>query len=373
MKIAMVIERFPPDIGGSGTRFHKIAERLSKTHDVDVFTVGPQNTQDIPYAFTVHRFNLNSHPTSRQTAISRVIGHSVSALFQLLFRSYDIIDVDIWPIIPYFSARIAAPRTPTIVSWNVVWPFSFHKTISRMSSTLAYGVSKLSTHNITVSKLAKNILLEHLKMSPNRIEVIPNGVDDAYFKAKLAPQWGRIIFVGRLEPQKRIDLLLKAFKIFRKQVPDAELHIIGQGPLQPQLQRLATRTSGIYLHESIPGDRKDQLISELSRSWVFASASEFETYGLSTAESLSIGLPTVLTKSPYNGAVGELVTQGYNGLIVEHNNHQAIAEAFQQLYTDKTLWETLSHNAKYNTPLYSWDEVAKRVESAYDRLGKSRA
>lgn len=372
MKIAMVVERFPPDIGGSGIRFCKIAERLSRKHAIDVFTLGSLPNENSARGFCVHRFAPERLPIPQLHGLNRVVGLTVSTLFQLMFRAYDIIDVDIWPIIPFFSAKIAKLNTPTIISWNVVWPFSFQKTISRGSTFFARASSKLSTHNITVSNFAKTMLLKHLQMNPEKITVVPNGNDEVFSKTKLQPKWGRIIFVGRLEPQKRIDLVLKAFTIFKRNATDAELHIVGSGPLRPQLAQLSKKIDGLYLHEFIPAENREELVSILCGSWVFVSASEFETYGMSIVEALSLGLPVVLTRAPYNGAVNETAIHGYNSLIVEHNKPVAIADAFEELYKSPDLWAQLSHNAKKSVPFNSWRDVAMQVEAVYNKVLNSR-
>lgn len=91
----MIVERFPPDIGGSGMRFWKIAERLSQKHTVEIFTVGSSETYDATRSFCIHRFDSSTLPILKSHGLNRVIGLSFSTFFQLLFRSYDIIDVDI--------------------------------------------------------------------------------------------------------------------------------------------------------------------------------------------------------------------------------------------------------------------------------------
>jgi len=370
LKIAMVVERFPPDLGGSGIRFSKIAERLSHRHEIDIITLGSPNIQDLMCTFNIHRFDADKLPVLTYHRINRVIGHSFSTFFQLLFRSYDVIDVDIWPLVPFFSTKIAQANTRTIVSWNVAWPLSFNKNINRISNLLARIISTLSTDNITVSDFARESLVKYLRMSPGKIKVIPNGIDTSFTKAKLKPKWGRLIFVGRFEPQKRLDLLLEAFKIVRKRINDIELHIIGGGPLRQQMMIASRNLSGLYVHDPIPADRRDELAYELSRSWVFASASEFETYGLSIAESMSLGLPVILTRTPYNAAINEFVKHGHNGLIVEHNQPRAIADAIERLYRDQQLWKKLSSNAKCSTLFHSWDEIANEVETVYQKSGR---
>ncbi len=367
MKIAMIVERFPPDIGGSGVRFFEIAKRLSRRHRIDVLTLGRPDTQDSTFGFHVYRTSAGPE-FMNHLKIGRVVIHSLACLLRLRGQSYDVVDVDFWPVFPFFSVRITKPRNAVIVTWNVAWPFSFYRPVSKMANRLAHAVSELSAHNVTVSEFAKNSLSENLGMTRSRIEVIPNGVADEFLKAHISPQWGRMIFVGRLEPQKRLDLVLKAFYIASKQLDDLELHIIGSGSLYSQLLSASKQMTGLYVHGAISPSKTTELVSELRKSWVFVTASEFETYGIAMAESLGMGLPIILTQTPNNGAINDIVKNAQNCLIVKHNDPEAIAHAIQKLHDDEELWKRLSLNAKHKTALYSWDDISKKTEDAYARV-----
>jgi len=367
MKIAMIVERFPPDIGGSGVRFFQIAKRLSRRHRIDVLTLGKPDAQNSAFCFHVYRTSTGPEFMGH-LKISRVAVHSLACPLRLLGQSYDVVDVDFWPIFPFFSVKLTRPRSAVIVTWNVAWPFSFYRPVSKIATRLARTVSELSTHNVTVSEFAKNSLSGNLGISRSRIEVIPNGVADEFLKAHVSPQWGRMIFVGRLEPQKRLDLILKAFHIASKQLDDLELHIIGSGSLYSQLLSASKQTTGLYIHGAISPSNTTELVSELRKSWVFVTASEFETYGIAMAESLAMGLPIILTQTPNNGAINDTVKAGHNSLIVKHNDPKAIAHAIQRLYSNEELWKRLSLNAKHKTALQSWDDISKKTEDAYARV-----
>jgi glycosyltransferase involved in cell wall biosynthesis len=361
----MVVERFPPDVGGSGIRFREIAQRLSRKHAVDIFTLGCRAAEDSTLGFCVYRCDPSKLPDLNSYGLNRIAGLSFSTFLQFLFRSYEIIDVDIWPIFPFFSARIARPGTPTIISWNVVWPFSVRQVASSASTFLAMRCSKLCTYNITVSNFARRMLIEHLNVNPEKLSVIPNGNEEAFLRARLKPKQGRIIFVGRLELQKRLDLVLEAFKIFKESVNDAELHIVGSGPLSSELIHKSDKIDDVHLHMHIPAQNRNELVTLLSNSWVFVSASEFETYGLAVSEASTVGLPVVITRTAYNAAVDETIKNNINGLIVDHNRPKAIADAFERLYRNPELWKNLSDNAKRLAIFHSWDEVANQVEAVY--------
>ncbi|MBS7615810.1 glycosyltransferase family 4 protein [Candidatus Bathyarchaeota archaeon] len=371
MRIAIVVERFPPDIGGSGTRYYKIAEHLSKKHAIDVFTLGKPSDNYEKCGFNVYRFNSDTRILpSPLNKLNRVTFFSSSVFLKLFSRSYDIIDVDVWPFIPFFAVKAAKPEVPVVVSWNSVWPFAYNKIVSRICEALAYPVSKIGNYHVAVSNFAKKILQEKFKISKEKIRVIPNGIDKEFLEAKLEPQFGRIVYVGRLEPQKRLDLLLAAFKLFKKKVNNAELHIIGFGPLYTRLINESEKTGGIYIHKPVPQKERRQLISYLKNAWVFVSASEFESYGLSIAEALSMGLPAILTNAPYNAATKEIVSHNYNGLIVDHGKPEAICKAFEKLYQNLELWRQLSNNARQSLR-FSWSDVAKEVEEVYKILKKT--
>jgi len=367
MRIAMIVERFPPDIGGSGVRFFEIAKRLSQRHKVDILTLGKPSAEDSPFSFSVYR-TATGPEFLNHLKVHRVVIHSLSCLFHLLGQCYDVVDVDFWPALPFFSAKMAKPRSAVMVSWNVAWPFSFCKPASEVIRVLALKISKLSAHNVTVSEFARNNLSEHLGIARTRIEVIPNGVADEFLKARVSPQWGRMVFLGRLEPQKRLDLVLKAFQIASRRLNGLELHIIGSGPLYSQLLSATKQTPGLYLHGAIPPNKTAELVSELRKSWIFVTASEFETYGMAMAESLGLGLPIILTQTPNNGAINEIVKNAHNSLIVKHNDPRAMVDAIERLYDDEELWRKLSFNAKHKTILHSWNDVAKKTENSYAKL-----
>jgi glycosyltransferase involved in cell wall biosynthesis len=366
----MIVERFPPEAGGSGIRFYKIAEHLSKKHTIDVFTLGLTDTWNRIDNFHVYRFDPENLPIPNFYSLKRVIGFSASTFLKLLFRSYDLLDVDVWPFLPVFSSKIAKLQTPLIISWNVVWPFSIHKEISKICFALGKTVSRMSTYNITISQFAKSILHEKLGINTNKIKVISNGIDDLFMNAKVVPQWGRLIFVGRLEPQKRLDLILRTFEIAKKRGINIELYIFGSGSLYEWLLHFSKKNIGIHVYPAIEAQNREKLISELVTSWAFISASEFETYGLTLMEALSLGLPVISTDAPYNAAPKENLRHNYNGLIVEHNNPNALADAIEKLYKNDELWRNLSHNAKYGTEFSSWSDIAKEVEITYEKVAK---
>ncbi|MDR5732623.1 MULTISPECIES: glycosyltransferase family 4 protein [Caballeronia] len=119
------------------------------------------------------------------------------------------------------------------------------------------------------------------------------------------------LFVGRLSAEKGIDTLVEAFKILRKSVPDAELRIVGTGPLGDELKKQVA-DAGLQGAVHFLGSLQD---APLSREYFGASCmvlpSKREPWGLVTNEALNHGCPVIVSESC--GCVPELVVEGVSG------------------------------------------------------------
>ncbi|QSN60668.1 glycosyltransferase family 4 protein [Caballeronia sp. M1242] len=119
------------------------------------------------------------------------------------------------------------------------------------------------------------------------------------------------LFVGRLSAEKGIDTLVDAFKQLRKNVPNAELRIVGTGPLGDDLKKQVSE-AGLQDAVHFLGSLQDE---PLSREYFGATCmvlpSKREPWGLVTNEALSHGCPVIVSESC--GCVPELVVEGVSG------------------------------------------------------------
>lgn len=152
------------------------------------------------------------------------------------------------------------------------------------------------------------------------VRVVPNGADALPEEPPLPKGPGpRILYVGRIAPEKNIGLLLEAFGWVREEIPDAELMIIGDwrksGALRPALQRARGR-AGVTLVGEVSRDR---LGPYYASGDVFAFPSDTDTQALVLHEAAHAGLP-IVTVDPELRLV---VDPGVNGLVTRPD-----AEAF---------------------------------------------
>jgi glycosyltransferase involved in cell wall biosynthesis len=204
------------------------------------------------------------------------------------------------------------------------------------------ALSRCWSRVITVSEANKRFL-QALNIS-TPIDVVYNGIDLNRFLQSSADLGSGIsekadgnalncLYIGSLIRRKRVDVLLRAFAIVKEKCPSARLTIVGGGSLDGSLKALATE---LHLNDVVrfTGLMVCYPFDELSRSDIFVSASESESFGLVFAEAMSFGLPVIACRV---GGIPEVVANGETGLLVEADNPTALATALLTLLEDHPL------------------------------------
>ena len=162
---------------------------------------------------------------------------------------------------------------------------------------------------------------------------------------------GTPLFVsaGRLIPQKGVDLLIQALATYRREFGPCALWVIGDGPERDALLELATRLDvreevrflGTVDHEVLKG------AFEACSAFVFPTLQDF--VGRAVVEALSAGAPIVI--SPMTGAVGTIVQDGVNGIVVDPRDARALAEAMRRAADPQTSRVLREGVQRLNAPL----------------------
>ncbi len=140
--------------------------------------------------------------------------------------------------------------------------------------------------------------------------------------------WPMFVCVGRLIPQKGIDLVIRALAVFRRQFGPCALWVIGEGPERDFLVELSRRLAvddmvtflGTVDHQVLKGT------FQACQALVFPTLQDLT--GRVVVEALSAGAPVVV--SPMTGAVGTIVHDGVNGIVVDPRDASALAEAMHR-------------------------------------------
>jgi len=222
-------------------------------------------------------------------------------------------------------------------------------------------------------------LLDHGVPEP-RIAMVPNAVvtdlDEmptasmrAAAKASLGlPDRPVVLFVGRLVPHKRLDLLMRAWT---ESVPDgrATLVLVGDGP---EMERIVS-----WKHASPCGDAvrlfgwRSDPETFYRASDIFAFPSRSEAFGNALAEAMAYGLAVVTTPV---GLAPHWIRDGENGIIVHHDTPSEMAAALSHLLADASLRDRLGRRARKDAlTFFSADSVVGAYLEQYRRLGKNAA
>lgn len=192
---------------------------------------------------------------------------------------------------------------------------------------------------IAVSPVIRDRLVES-GTPPDRVKYIPNGVDHQHFRRTsgcreharqrlaIAPGVAVIGAVGRLESEKRFDILLNA----AAKVPGRPIAVViaGEGGLRQDLQRLAA-SLGVRLE--LPGQTED--VRPLLHAFdVYVQSSDTEGIPNSVLEAMAMEVPVVATAV---GGTTEIIQEGVSGLLVERRNPGALASGIAATLADPEL------------------------------------
>ena len=172
-----------------------------------------------------------------------------------------------------------------------------------------------------------------------------------------------ILCVAKLRPEKGHDLLLDAFDLVRREVPEARLVLAGNGD---ELARLTTRCEAMGLGDSTQFlGAVDDVWGCLSSAHVFALASRTEAFGIAVLEAMAAGLPVV---APNTGGIPELVVPGVTGQLYPPGDHKEMARHLIDILTSPGMASSMGESARKAAEPLRMDKAVARYYDLYDEL-----
>lgn len=212
----------------------------------------------------------------------------------------------------------------------------------------------------TPSEATREELLE-LGFRPERVVAVPNGTDPSFSPGGERTAHPSIVAVARLAPVKRFGLLLDSVAAARQRVPELTLTIVGDGPERDALVERAGRLGGRDWVQFAGRLDHDDLVDVYRRSWIVASASLAEGWGLSLTEAARCGTPAVATDIRGHRSS---VVDGETGLLAAPDD---LADAIARVLDDHALRARLGAAAEARARAMTWDETAAGVLSVLHR------
>jgi D-inositol-3-phosphate glycosyltransferase len=216
---------------------------------------------------------------------------------------------------------------------------------------------------------------------PSRVEIVAPGVDHAFFapgqrrqarRAVGLPEDGRmLLFVGRIQPLKGLDVAIGALAELAERCPDAFLVVVGgpSGPSgQAEVDRMHKLVADLGLTDRVrfvPPQPHELLSTFYRAADVAVVPSRSESFGLVALEAAACGIPVVAAAV---GGLTSLVEDGRTGFLIEGRSPVDFATAVGAVLTDPVLAADLGRRAAIRARGYTWSIAAARLRQLYADL-----
>jgi glycosyltransferase involved in cell wall biosynthesis len=339
-----------PDAGGAEVLTHEVSKRLvNKGHRVTLFSA--------TFANSCTTENIDGIDIVRDGGKYAVYSKARN-YYKKNKNSYDVV-IDEINVRPFLTPKFVKEK-PLLALIHQISPEQFLLELPFPLSYLGrYFLEKkwLSDYRdiltVTVSNSTKRDL-ENLGFK--RVLIIPEGLSITPLSA--VPQKESnptIVFIGRLKRHKLPDHALRAFSLIKRQMPKAQLWIIGDGYMRKELEeKFNTKDSTFY--GRVSSELKYHL---LSRAHVVIVPAIREGWGLVVTEANSVGTPAVGYDVP---GLRDSIKNGETGIIVKENCPTSLAFSVVSLLRNNSLLATLSSNALSFSKQFSWDICADVFE-----------
>ena len=197
------------------------------------------------------------------------------------------------------------------------------------------------TNAITVTgNTSKKFLIEK-GISGDNIYILPNAIDTRKFKPQNITKKYDVLYVGRLVPEKRIDVFLRIIARVKHKHKDIHAAIVGDGPLMNELKGL---TSKLNIEENVTFlGFKENIEHYLNSSRTFVLTSETEGLPFAMIEAMACGIVPIVPKV---GDIIDIAKDNVNSVVVDdYSNVDGFANTIIRLLEDKEFYENLSKNA----------------------------
>jgi glycosyltransferase involved in cell wall biosynthesis len=248
---------------------------------------------------------------------------------------------------------------------------------------LSREAAALSDRVIATDETTRGEVVRHLGVAPERIVVLPNGIDDdqiqratppdpAAVVAQIAPALAGatplLLSVGRLEAYKGFGDTLEALAGLhsRGALPAAwAWAVVGEGPEAKPLQRRLTPELRPHVH-LLGRVTEERLHALYARAHLFVHATHYEGSSLVTLEAMAHGLPVVATRA---GGIPDKVQDGETGLLVSPGDVDALGRALAAVVSAPERRQAMGcAGRKRALALFGWPVLARRTLAVYEAL-----
>lgn len=368
MKIAYVYDAVYPWVkGGAEKRIYEISRRLAaRGHEVHCYGMKWWPGQDDIQVEGVHLHGIcPPMPLYRNGKRSIAQAAYFAGKLLSLRTDCDVLDCQNFPYLSCFSCKLISRLRgyKLFITWHEVWGKYWREYMGeagRAGQAVEWAAARLTDRNIVVSKRTQR---ELLSLGAKGAWLVPAGIDWRTI-SRIVPssEQSDLIYAGRLIHHKNIDLMIRAVKMIKSEIPDVKVLIIGDGPDAYSLKALA-RELDLDKNIHFLGFLEDYnyALSLMKSSRIFVSPSTREGFGMAALEANACGIPVVTVNHDMN-SVMDLIGKD-NGLICRPEEEE-LSRAICALLQGRTISRERCIEAARE---YDWDAVCDKAEKVYDQ------
>ena len=389
VRILMLSWEFPPQIvGGLSQHVFELSRSLvAAGNEVDVLTSSGENLQENEIMDGINVWRVEPYHGGDERDFIDWVQRLNFALLEkgaILCNykgKYDLIHAHDW-LVAYAGRGLKniyrMPLLATIHATESGRNNGLHTGNQRYISDLEWWLGYEAWKVICCSKHMKEELQHLFQLPEDKVIVIPNGIrPDAYEATGIkpsiegltfSPREKIIFFIGRLVPEKGVQVVLEAAPEILGRFPQARFVIAGTGPHGDFLKK-RSRELGLQEKVIFCGYISDQARNEFySSASVAVFPSLYEPFGIVALEAMISGTPVVVSST---GGLEEIVEHQVDGLKVYPGSPHSLAEQICLLLENEEWAASLAEKAYQKAGTFSWDKIAQKTADIYREIVSS--
>ena len=338
----------PGELGGSETYVRELLRGLDRVgeHEYKVLLppVAPDAAEGLPA-------EIATEYRHAQTILERLVAMGTAAARPGPLRAR----LDDARVVHYpLTIRIPPVEKPSVVTLHDVQhldlPQMFPRSERRFRSVAWHRSARGAQRVIVMSEFVRERAVEKLGLHPERVRVIPLGLDHDELQPGTGEREPFLLYPARRWPHKNHERLFEAFAVLRGERPELRLVLTGGGDFSDVPE-------GVEARGHVP---RSEVVSLMQRASALVFPSLYEGFGLPPLEAMACGCPVASSNA---ASLPEVA--GDAARLFDPHDPEAIAEAVREALDDPQPWveRGVAHAARF-----SWDETARATDAVYREL-----
>jgi 1,2-diacylglycerol 3-alpha-glucosyltransferase len=354
MRIGVVCNAYHPDVGGVETHVRRLCDGLvAAGDDVEVLTQHATRSTSIEDGVLVRRFPLTVPAGNYRVSLPLwrwARDHAVE---------YDVLHTHSYHALVSLGAALVRHPTPLVFTphYHGTGHTRFRAALHPVYRPLGRRIIGRAGRIVCVTGAERDLLLRDFPEAHGRVVVIPNGTDPRPVVPGTRPGVRGILCVGRLEHYKRVDRVIRAMAPLG---PAYRLDVVGDGPAASSLRQLAGRL-GVAGRVVFHGRLDDAAFAGcLARASAAVSASAHEAFGMTVADALAAGIPTVASPIPAHQELAAMAGTSAWVRLTDPEDETVLAGALRDA--------AAAGRSATPAPLPTWDDVVTATREVYSAM-----